>query len=99
MTAPAERWVERASDPGSMTGKVRGASEDGAQLAVLWSDGVLRVEVAADLVDYDPEADAAAYAHEERRRLLDVRRADYAAQLAHERAVTARAQRNRGGAR
>lgn len=61
MTAPAERWVERASDPGSMTGKVRGASPDGAQLAVLWSDGVLRVEAASDLVDYDPAAAAAAY--------------------------------------
>ena len=51
-----ERMVERINDPHSMTGKVMGASEDGAQLAVLWSDNVLRVERAADLADYEPRA-------------------------------------------
>jgi hypothetical protein len=47
------RWVEKAGNH-NMTGKVVGASEDGAQLAVLWSDNVLRIERADDLTDYTP---------------------------------------------
>jgi hypothetical protein len=46
-----DRRVEYAARPGWMTGKVIGQSEDGAQLAILWSDLVTRVVPAADVQD------------------------------------------------
>lgn len=49
-----ERRVEYKARPGWMTGKVQGQSEDGTQLAVLWSDNVLRVVPAADVQDAAP---------------------------------------------
>lgn len=49
--ADGNRRVEYKDRPGYMTGEVIGASEDGQQLAVSWSDNVTRVEQADSLQD------------------------------------------------
>jgi hypothetical protein len=53
MSTP-ERMVEKKDDPRRLTGKVIGASEDGTELAVLWSDMVVGIEKAESLTDYAP---------------------------------------------